>query len=208
MVELDVRQTGDRALIIFHDDRINGRYVRDLDLKTVRKMGHQIGIDIPCLEQVLRITRKRIKLDIEIKEQGHEREILDLVLKYESRKNVIFTSFHLQTTETIKAIDPRFRVGLILGKKKSGISGVDRWIEPPFKERILAPRIDFLIVHWKLLKPGFASALIWRQQKNILVWTVNSRRKILKFLKDKRISGIITDRPGIAHLLSQKLGAK
>ncbi len=204
MIELDIRQTGDRLFIVFHDDCISGKAIKDLSFKTVFRMGLKMGIEIPTFEEALQLTRGKIKLDIELKEKGQEKEIVELVSKYFNTKDFIISSFNHCSLKTIKNIDPHIEVGLILGNKQPKSFFFSILLEPFSIKKSIKINSDFLILHWKLLRFGIAFPLLRGHQKKVVVWTVNSKKKLLKYLRDKRIHGIITDKPDLALSLAQE----
>jgi glycerophosphoryl diester phosphodiesterase len=203
MIELDIRKTSDGIFITYHNESIKNIPVNRLPYKEVFRFGYDQGIEIPVFEDVLKCTRDKIKLDIEIKESGDENEIIEIVRKYFKSEDFIITSFIQSTLSRIKKIDPQVRVGLILGGKKA-TNQLKTLISEflPFK-RCKDAGIDMVVPHWKLLRFGFLK----RARKfnfPVIVWTVNEKNQILKFIRDKHITGIITDKPELVIALVQK----
>lgn len=201
MIELDIRRSQDGSLIVFHDASIQNRLIRDLPCKSIRDLGLKQGIDIPLFEDVLKLTRNRIKLDIEIKETGSEHEIVTLVLKYFRRNDFAFTSFLETSLQRIKEMDPGIRVGLIVGEEGFRLPLKTRIYDRfPFK-RCLRSGIDIIVPHWKILGFGFIRRA--RQYRlPVWTWTVNSVPKMRKYLCGRRVNGIITDKPELAVRIS------
>jgi glycerophosphoryl diester phosphodiesterase len=204
MIELDIRMSRDQIAFVFHDDNIDGTHIVNLDFSDIRKLGHDRGIIIPTLEEVLRFTSGKIRLNVELKIKSRESEIASRVLDYFSHDQCILSSFHLDSLISLKEFDDRFQVGLIMGKYKQEESLFGRLSElfPPYRQIISVA--DYIIPHWKLLKFGFLTR-IHRHKLKILVWTVNEPENISRYLRDPRISGIITDKTGMAVSIYERM---
>jgi len=196
VMEFDVRITKDNIMISYHDDSIsNGKKIRDLTYEEIQVHANSKGFSIPKVEEILKISRDRIMLDIELKEAGYEKEVIKLVKKYLRYDEFVMKSFLDEVIITIKKIDANIRTGLLLGIGNTNIISLTRISElfPLF--RILKTRPDFISPNYNLLKFGFISRMkllnlpIW-------VWTVNDE-KLMKNLFSKGINGIITDRPDV-----------
>lgn len=197
MIELDVRKSLDGFFITYHDESIQNNMINRIPLRDILALGLERGIKIPLFEEVLELTRDRIKLDIEIKETGDEPEILKMTLNYFKKEEFLITSFLETTLNRIKKVDPRIQTGLIVGEEGFRNPLKTRIFELfPF-QRCRKSGIDIILPHWKLLRYGF----LRRARKfniPVIVWTLNSRRKIRKLLGDRHIRGIITDKPELA----------
>ena len=192
MIELDVRKTSDGYMIVYHDDKINGRFVSSLTYGELSACSGELAI--PTLEQVLLIAKQRINLDIELKEGGYEEHILNLVFKHYGRSGFIITSFNDESLMSVKKICPSVPTGLILGIDKPKNLLFTRISELFPMKRCLKIRADILIPHYSLLRFGF----LRRAKKNhklVMVWTVNDRSKLFNLLKNDEIHGIITNIP-------------
>ena len=196
VMEFDVRITKDNIMISYHDDSIsNGKKIRDLTYEEIQVHANSKGFSIPKVEEILKISRDKIMLDIELKEAGYEKEVIKLVKKYLRYDEFVMKSFLDEVIITIKKIDANIRTGLLLGIGNTNTISLTRISElfPLF--RILKTRPDFISPNYNLLKFGFISRMkllnlpIW-------VWTVNDE-KLMKDLFSKGISGIITDRPDV-----------
>ena len=91
MAEIDIQQTADDGLAVFHDDDLdrtsNGsgplwrRTLKQLKLLDAGSWfsSEFIGEKIPSLDEVLVAMGGRLKLNIEMKMHGHERDVETLV---------------------------------------------------------------------------------------------------------------------------------
>jgi glycerophosphoryl diester phosphodiesterase len=203
MVEFDVRRTKDKVLIAYHDESVQGRPVRELTFEAISRIARDQGFNIPTVEQVLRFTRGKIKLDVELKEEGYEKEMVELIGKYFEKDQFVVTSFNDASLKTIKADYPRVQVGLILGKSKASLWTRISEFFP--RKRCNEAKADFMVPHWKLLRFGFL-ARAERNKKPVFVWTVNDGEMIRELLRDGRVDAIVTDKPDLAISLRKKLG--
>jgi len=202
MIEFDVRRTKDNVLIAYHDESVQGMPVKELRFETIDQMARSQGFEIPTVEEVLRLTRGRIKLDVELKEEGYEKEMVELISRYFEEDQLVVTSFNDASLKTIKGDYPRIQVGLILGKSKASVwTRISEFF--PTK-RCNEAKADFMAVHWKLLRFGF----LGRAERNkilVFVWTVNEEEMIRKLLQDRRICAIVTDKVDLAVSLREKI---
>lgn len=79
MAEFDVRKTSDNILIVFHDGTIDGRKIGDMTYNRINDIASKEGYRVPTLDEVLKLCSGKICLDIELKESGYERRVIDLV---------------------------------------------------------------------------------------------------------------------------------
>jgi glycerophosphoryl diester phosphodiesterase len=206
MVEFDVRRTKDQALIVHHDELMGGKPVKGLTYDEISKMAIEQGFSIPTFEEVLKCTSGKIKLDVEIKEGGYEKEVVELVSRYFRKDQFVITSFYDSCIKRIKDNHPDVQAGLILGMSKTEHPIRTRISEFFPHKRCREAKADFLVTHWRLLWFGFLDRAK-RGNKPVFVWTVNDQRKIWKMLHDERIDAIITDRPDLALSFRKKMDA-
>ncbi len=203
MIEFDVRRTTDNVLIAFHDEMIQGRPLRDLTYEAMSQMARNQGFNVPTVEEVLKWARGKIKLDVELKEEGYEKEIVELVLGYFEEDRFVITSFNDDSLRVIKERYPDIKTGLILGKGIPSYHILTRLQEFFPMKRCKKAKPDFLVAHLKLLRVGFLE----RARRNhlpVFVWTVNDEETIWELLRDRRVYGIITDQPDLAVSLRKK----
>jgi glycerophosphoryl diester phosphodiesterase len=204
MIELDIRMTRDQIPVVFHDKTIAGQSVEHLECNRLIELGALKKIAIPTLDEVLRFSQGKIKLNIELKVPGYEREIAALVSNYLSMNEYVFSSFELDSLISLKRIDTRHQTGLILGKEDSRFAVFTRLREIFHLVRKRHPAINYLIPHWKLFKLG-APARIYRSGLKTWIWTVNKPNQMMKYLRHPYLAGIITDKPGMAVSLYQDM---
>ena len=196
-IEFDLRMSKDGYLISYHDESIDDINIGDLCYHELRSISQGKGFDIPLFEDILKLCRDRIALDIELKEEGYEDRIVALATKYLKYSDFVIKSFNDASVRKIKDLDPQIKTGLLLGKV-SGKFLLLSILSQFFPEyRIFKTGADFVAPHFRLLKFGF----LWRMKvlrREVYVWTVNEEWQLFKLLGSKYISAVITDRPELA----------
>lgn len=185
MIEFDVRRTQDRHYVIHHDPHIAGRPLDAMTFHEVREIARSMGFHVPDLEEVLALTRGRIGLDIELKEEGYEREIVQLVGGLLAEADFIVSSFHAGCLARVKQCRASVRTGLIFNDAAA------------LTTEILEGDTDWLLPV-QSLAAGELLERMKRAGKKIAVWTVNDTQQMKRLLDDDRIEGIITDRTDAA----------
>ena len=106
-IELDVRATVDRVPVIIHDRDVarttNGHgHVDELSLERVKQLDAGENERIPTLAQVLHLLGGKLRVYVEVKQAGIEREILDVLAGYPETRWVI-GSFDLDVLRAVRA---------------------------------------------------------------------------------------------------------
>lgn len=117
MVELDVRETRDGKLVVFHDAaiEINGRErdIEDLKLSEIRKANP----DVCTLEEALAcIAGTDMELMIELKVSGVEKDVVECVQAAGIAGRTLYGSFKLTVINRIKKLQPGARTVYIMQK--------------------------------------------------------------------------------------------
>jgi len=185
MIEFDVRRTRDRHYVIHHDPHIAGKPLDAMTFRDVRAIARSMGFYVPELEEVLALARGRIGLDIELKEEGYEREIVRLVGGFLNEADFIVSSFHAGCLSRVKQSRSEVRTGLIFNDVEA------------LTTEILEGDTDWLLPV-QSLAAGEMLERMKRAGKKIAVWTVNDTQQMKRLLDDDRIGGIITDRTDAA----------
>ena len=189
MIEFDVRRTRDGELIAFHDATVGGAPVSGL---TRDDIAATAGVRPPLLTDVLRACAGRIKLDVELKEDGYVADVMAVLRAEFDPAQMVVTSFLPAVVAQAKQSFPEAKTGLLVGDGGS-LAAL------PARLRELYPvglaqrvRADYLAPHYRLaglgvLRRAAAAGL------PCLVWTVNSPALIRRYATDPRVAAIITD---------------
>jgi glycerophosphoryl diester phosphodiesterase len=197
-VEFDVRRTRDGATIICHDDRTaSGRAVRELEYGD---LAGELGLEALTLDGLLDIAAGRVGLHLDLKESGYETEIVHSILDRCAVDEFVITS-GVEEIRTIKAGFPDVRAGLSIG---DALTAVAPWLKVRHRLSEIFPRrrlershADFVAVHQDLAR---LSMLRYCERAGIpaWVWTVDDEPSIARFVRDRRVAALITNRPDIA----------
>ena len=204
MIEFDVRRMKDNVLIAYHDALIQGKPIKDLTYGEISQMARNLGFDIPTVEEVLKWAKGKIRLDVELKEEGYEKECAELLYRYLEEDQFVITSFNDTSLRVIKEQYPDINAGLILGRGIRSYYLLTRFQEFFPMKRSTKAKTDFLVAHWKLLRFGFLERAR-RSHLPVFVWAVNDEERIWKLLHDRRVYAIITDKPDLAVSSREKL---
>lgn len=195
--ELDVRQTKDGVIVLMHDKTIHRTtgvkgFVWDLTLEELRKLeagswfGEEFrGEPVPTLQEVIRLAKGQMKLNIEVKisenEPGIAQKVVDIVRSEDFSMDCIITSFDLVTIKTFNRIAPDLETGLIFEKE--------------YQTDVFEGTWDVLCSNHELVDAEFVRRAK-ENGKKIYVWTVNEKEEMLRLI-GLRVDGIITNRPDL-----------
>ena len=203
MIEFDVRRTCDGELIAFHDPVVGGVPVSGL---TRDEMEAAAGVRPPLLTEVLRACTGRIRLDVELKEDGYVADVMAFLRAGFDPAQLVVTSFLPAVVAQAKDAFPEVKTGLLVG---DGGSLTDL----PARLRELYPvdlarrvRADYLAPHYRLAKLGVLRRAA-AAGLPCLLWTVNSPDLIRRYAADPRVAAIITDVAALAVSIVADAGA-
>lgn len=200
-IELDLRQTLDEQLVVFHDRRLDrttsGRgHVASLTLSELKRLdvggwfGKKFsGQRIQTLTEIFERFRQRVRFVIELKggsdfHPGIEERLVTLIQIYGVVDQVLVHSFDHYAIKKIKELDPGIKTGAILMGRPLNLVG-------------LADRQGFeaLSLHHALVLKRDLE-LCRAANLEVYVWTVNEVDEMRR-LVEARVTGIITDRPDL-----------
>lgn len=185
-IELDVRISKDKKLVLCHDDnlkRVFGIDVR-IDEATLKEMKTLTGGKITTLDEAFAfIDRKVDKILIELKESGYEKQVIDEIIKKKLLDRVVIISFHEETLQKVRGLNKKVETGLIYARHKNPVSSA-----LSLNAQYLVPLYRF--VHTKNVEDAH------RKNLKVIVWTINTKEEAEKYIL-KGVDGIATDRPDI-----------
>jgi glycerophosphoryl diester phosphodiesterase len=189
MIEFDVRRTRDGELIAFHDTRVDGAPIGTLSRDDITVAA---GVRPPLLTDVLRACAGRIRLDVELKEDGYVQDVMAALRAGFDPAHMIVTSFLPAVVTQAKHFFPEVRAGLLVGEGRPWANLTSRLCELFPVTMARRAGADFLAPHYRLALLGVVRRAA-RAGLPCLLWTVNSPALIHRYAHDPRIAAIITD---------------
>jgi glycerophosphoryl diester phosphodiesterase len=194
---MDVQQTADGVVVLLHDrdlKRVSGvsRRLEELTFEEVRRLDVGSWFDaafaaerVPTLEEVIKLCRGRIKLNIELKFFGPDRrlagEVARLIRDQDLEADCIVTSLKYDALLEVKHHNPRLRTGLIVAHTLGDVSRLE---------------VDALSVRADFLSDALLRSARRRGQE-VHVWTVNDAGQMTQMIK-RGVDNIITSDPDLA----------
>ncbi|MBR2930505.1 MAG: hypothetical protein IKC32_04680 [Clostridia bacterium] len=121
-IETDVQMTKDGVLVLYHDDTL-GRIlgiegsIKDYTYEELRAHNVKNGVltdKIPTLDDFLaHFSIYDITFAIELKVEGIEREVRDMIYKHGVEDKVVVTSFILDAVRSMRAVAPELKTGYL-----------------------------------------------------------------------------------------------
>lgn len=201
-LEIDVHKSKDNKLVVIHDEDIERTFigkglVKDYTLQELKSFKcrnknfeDNLECRIPTLEEVLELVKEsNIILNIELKTDeihydGIERDVIDLVNKYNLKNRIILSSFNHESIRICREIDSKIKTGLLYSKPIEDVVNYAK----SFGANAIHPDI-------RLVSEG----LIREAKKNnieVNIYTVNSSI-LMRRLIAAEVSGVFTDYPDL-----------
>ncbi|MEI4622195.1 glycerophosphodiester phosphodiesterase [Bacillus pfraonensis] len=188
--EIDVLQTKDGELAVIHDLKLKrlanaNVQVSDLTMDELRKLTlSQDGFTgkISTLDEMIKLAENKIKLNIEVKLHGNEKDfvkkVLDTIKENDFEKQCVIQTLHYPLIKEFKRANPNIKVGYILYASRANLKYV---------------QADFYVAEEYMLNKRLVKSAR-KLNKPIYVWTVNDMESLKKYYK-LNVDGIITDYP-------------
>lgn len=123
ILEIDVRESKDGRLVLMHDETIdrttNGKgIVSDLDFSTLKSMklihNGEITLEhIPTFEELLKITKGQIMIDVDFKEDGLAaiKKAYALIKKHNMEEQILFYIYdNYQLIPLLRDLNPKIKI--------------------------------------------------------------------------------------------------
>jgi glycerophosphoryl diester phosphodiesterase len=202
-VEIDVQETADGEVVVFHDSdfmklagsdlKIWGATMEDLkDIDIGSWFAPEFKAErVPSLGEVLDECKGRIRVNIELKYYGHdqqlEQRVAGIVEARGMAADVMAMSLKMDKVRKMKAMRPDWKVGLLMSVSAGRL------------ERIEA---DFLAVN-----AGFVNRSLIRRAhdsgREVYVWTVNDAATMSAMIS-RGVDGLLTDKPALARTVLEQ----
>ena len=203
--ELDVLEAKDGAIVVIHDAnlrRLAGRDANVFDLTGAELQQVDVGRwfgpafegqTIPLLRDVMQRVKGKMKLNIEIKTHGRDRDtpesVVDLIHELDFVDHCVVTSLDMGMLRRVRAKDPSIRIGAIVTASIGNVHALD---------------VDFYSV-----ERAFATVSFIRRShargRDVHVWTANEESTIRRMI-DRGVDSLITDHPARARQMRDARG--
>ena len=129
-IELDLQMTKDGKIVIFHDNKIDNKSNKKGEIKdyTYQELlnfdfGSWFNLKYKGEKIVLfedfakKFLSKEMSFAIELKEEGIEKETLNIIKKYATHDNIYITSFKYKALENMRKIDSNIKLSWLIQEK-------------------------------------------------------------------------------------------
>lgn len=129
-IELDLQMTKDGKIVIFHDNKIDNKSNKKGEIKdyTYQELlnfdfGSWFNLKYKGEKIVLfedfakKFLSKEMTFAIELKEEGIEKETLNIIKKYATHDNIYITSFKYKALENMRKIDSNIKLSWLIQEK-------------------------------------------------------------------------------------------
>jgi glycerophosphoryl diester phosphodiesterase len=190
-VEFDIQRTKDGVFVLMHDPKVDrttdGKgLVSSMTLAEVKKLKTKSGYTLPTLEEVLaalKPTKVGIILDIKLNDPKSIPDVYALVEKYGLVERTVFETSSPKVAKAIEKFNPEL---------VSAIYPVLQFLANFYAEKY---NIDIISLNYNFANPHEIK-MAHKNNRKIVVWTVDDAAKIVKFQKAK-VDGIMTDDPNL-----------
>lgn len=185
-VEFDVHQSKDGEIVIIHDSnthRTTGRKgsIPEMTLAEIKEFDAGEGEQIPTLDELIKIAKSKIGLQLEIKAPGMAQKIVNKLRDANLIESTIISSLDHNELLEIQKIEPNLKLGALVLRMKKGKT----------IQKALDNHFGYIHPEFHFIKKASIDAA---HEKNIKVnaWTVNTRTNMKKLMA-MGIDGFITN---------------
>ena len=187
-VEVDVRLSKDRELVVIHDSTVdrttNGSGpVSGYSLDGLRKLDAGGGQTIPTLQEVMELVGHKVKLVIELKEEETERMVVELIKRNNVEDNVYVISFWHELVKTVKVLESCIKTGVLLVG-----CPVDTCVASQASADALVMKYNFVNRHFV--------EMVHKDGLQVFVWNIDDPH-LLKPYVDMGVDGIGSNDPRV-----------
>ena len=205
-VELDVQESSDGVVLVVHD--VDLMKVGRSPLKIWESTAERLrAVDIgsafspafsdqrvPTLAEALAACKGVSKVDIELKDYGHdqrlEERVVEIVEAAGMQDHIVTMSLSHEMVEKMKSLRPAWTAGLLTAKALGDLT------------RLPA---DFLAVESRMATRRFIRSA-HAAEKPVYVWTVDDPHRMVRMI-GLGVDGLITNRPALAREVVQRFAA-
>lgn len=207
-IELDIRKTLDDKIIVVHDATFHGISINkmtyehlihettenEIEMTKLKDYHLDLKFEMPLLEDVLKRYKGKILLDIEIKEEGYEEQIINLITSILNVDEFQIRSFSEKTIKKVKELNKDIYTILLIGAEKPKYGILSRFGEIFPLAKVRRSKCDAVSPHYRLVILGYVKRM-HRIKKDVYVWTINDEDLINKMVYKAKVDGIVTNYP-------------
>lgn len=140
-IELDLQRTKDGKIVIFHDKNIdkksNGKgKISDYTYKELLDFDFGSWFDIKYKDERIvlfenfakEFLSKNLTFAIELKQEGIEKDVLDIIKKYTTHDDIYITSFNFNVLNNVRAIDSNIKLSWLI-EDRINIDNISKLLE-------------------------------------------------------------------------------
>lgn len=209
-IELDLQRTRDGKIVIFHDNKIDNKsnkkgkisdytYQELLDFDfgswfSLKYKGEKIVLFEDFAKKFL---SKSLTFAIELKNEGIEKETLDIIKKYATHNNIYISSFDYKALENMRKIDSNIKLAWLI-KEKINNENINKLLK--INGTQICPKAD------NVTKDDIELAL--KNGLRVRLWGV-SNEKIMQEVYKFDIDGMTVNFPDrLQHLIENENNCK
>lgn len=174
-IEIDVQLSKDEQIILLHDStfkRTAGIPIAPYmltyeEIKEINAGNYKFDtfkFDVPLLEDVMKICQYSCKLNIELKDYGHNQnlatKVVELIEENDFGNNCVITSKSARLLKQVRKLNPNIKIGLITSS-----ASLSTYVQNSF--------VDFYSVNITALSPSI-TLYAHSNNKEIHCWTPNT----------------------------------
>jgi len=187
-VEIDVHLSKDKEIVVIHDSTVDRTTdgtgpVSAFTVDELKKLDAGKGQRIPTLQEVIGFIDNKVKLVIELKEEGTVRSVLELIKRNNIEDTVYVISFWHRLVKTVKEIDSHIKTGVLL---------VGCPVDTCIATQAFA---DALVMNYSFIDMKFVQTA-HKENLKVFVWNIDTQN-LLKSYADMGVDGIGTNDPRV-----------
>jgi glycerophosphoryl diester phosphodiesterase len=185
-IEFDLQMTADKKPAVIHDDNLKRVFGHDVFVyeSTLKELKDLTENRIPSFGEAIEFINGRVdKILVELKQEGPEEKVLDVLNKSAMADRIIIVSFHESAIAEVRRLHTKIETGLIYTDHKNPVEAAMQ-----LNAQYLLPLFRF--THSKNVEQAHKNNL------KVLVWTINTKEEAAKF-RAKGVDGIASDKPDI-----------
>ena len=177
-IETDIHSTKDKKFVCFHDFTLKrifkiNKSIKSINYEDLKEIKNK-NFQIPQLKEVLKISKKKFPIFIEIKPLFSKKLLSNLIEETRGFKKCIFISFKHENIYNLLKLNSKLSVGLSFSNKSSVKS---------ILKSSLNKRVKYLILDKKFLNNGKIQMI----NKEKYYYTIKSKREFLKYNKNNNL---------------------